>query len=126
MRNSPHDGRVRGQVMKRVFVVGFSTILMSVFVGLPPAQAARHSGPEALAKGSGEASSTATQNQPIMRQICERATNICFGEFPVARTVTVTETEESFVFSARLGPKTSTLDPTSGAFGSMNWSTSPP
>jgi hypothetical protein len=106
--------------MKRVFVVGFSTIFISVIVGLAPAQAARHSGSEALAKGDGAVSSTDTRNQPIFREFCD-ATNpvLCYGTFPVATQVTVTETEEDFNFSAKLGPKTSTLDPTSGAIGWM-------
>ena len=103
--------------MKRVLVL-VSCMVAVIAFSSGPASAGSHSGPEALAKGDGEVSSTSTENQPIMRQICD-TTNFCYGEFPVATRVTVTETEESFDFSAKLGPKSSTLDPTSGAIGSM-------
>lgn len=103
--------------MKRVLVL-VSCMVAVIAFSSGPASAGSHSGPEALAKGDGEVSSTSTENQPIMRQICD-TTNFCYGEFPVATRVTVTETEESFDFSAKLGPKFSTLDPTSGAIGSM-------
>ena len=105
--------------MKRVFVVCFTTILMTLIVGLAPARAASHSGPEALAKGTGAVSSTDNQYQPITRELCHIVTNTCSGPWQVATQITTTETEESFDFSAKLGPKSSTLDPTSGAFGSM-------
>ena len=103
--------------MKRVLAL-VSCIAAVIAFSSGPAHAGGHSGPEALAKGDGEVSSTATQNQPITRQICDTS-GFCYGEFPVVTRVTVTETEESFDFSARLGPKSSTLDPTSGAYGSM-------
>ena len=93
---------------------------MVLVTGLAPAQAARHSGPEALAKGDGTVSSTETQNdQLVYRELCIVSTNECLGQFAVATQTTTTTTEESFAFSAKLGPKTSTLDPTNGAFGSM-------
>ena len=99
---------------------------MVLVTGLAPAQAARHSGPESLAKGNGAVSTTDTQSQPVYRELCQTATNFCSGPYQVAAQITTTETEESFAFSARLGPKSSSLDPTSGAFGSMNWRISPP
>ena len=105
--------------MKRVVVAIFSAALMVLVFGLAPAQAARHSGPESLAKGDGVVTTTDTQNQPVLRQLCETATNVCVGEFVVAGQSTTTETVQSFDFSAKLGPKTSPLDPTSGAFGFM-------
>jgi len=94
-----------------------------------PAQAARHSGPEVLAKGSGQVSTSKTQNAPIVRTFCrtEYIIGIPFPNcFPaeVAQQRTVTETAQSFSFSAKLGPKTSTLDTTDGAFGKMNLTTS--
>lgn len=116
--------------MKRIFVVGCSAILMAVVIGLAPAQAARHSGPESLAKGDGQVSTSQTQSTPISGTFCHLVTlfpGVTFLEcFPVevVRQVTVTETAQSFSFSAKLGPNTSTTDPTDGAFGKMNLTTS--
>lgn len=113
--------------MKRVIVV-FSIIFLAVVVAMAPAQAASHSGPESLAKGDGQVSTSQTQNTPIYRTFCETLYIIgipylnCFP-VEVARQVTVTETAQSFSFTAKLGPKTSTLDPTDGAFGKMNLTT---
>ena len=115
--------------MKRILIVGFSAILMVVVVGLAPAHAARHSGPESLAKGDGQVSTSQTQNAPIYGTVCR--TEYIIGiplqnclPAEVATQRTVTETAQSFSFSARLGPNTSTTDPTDGAFGKMNLTTS--
>jgi hypothetical protein len=114
--------------MKRVFVVVFSVAGLVLVMGLAPAQAARHSGPESLAKGDGQVTTSQTQQTPIYRTVCDTIyipfpIPYCYsGE--VARQVTVTETSQSFSFSAKLGPKTTTTDPTDGAFGKMNLTTS--
>ena len=100
----------RGQIMKRVFVVCFTAILMTVIVGLAPARAASHSGPESLAKGNGAVSSTDTQTEHD-HEADLRPLQLFRAVYPVATQVTVTETEESFDFSAKLGPKTSTRIP---------------
>ncbi len=106
--------------MKRVVVAIFSAAFMVLGTGLAPAQAARHSGPESLAKGDGAVTSTSTGTPtPVYRELCERASNFCSGPYLVATETKTTKTEESFDFSAKLGPKASSLDPTSGAFGSM-------
>jgi hypothetical protein len=113
--------------MKRIVVVIFSAALMALVMGVAPAQAARHSGPESLAKGDGQVSTSQTQQASIPGIVCETIdvgfpVPICFsGE--VARQVRVTETAQSFSFSAKLGPNTSTTDPTDGAFGKMNLTT---
>jgi len=114
--------------MKRAVVAISSAALVLLAMGLP-AQAARHSGPESFAKGEGQVSTSQTQNAAINRIVCETIFVLgiplpnCFTG-PVARQVTVTETAQSFSFSAKLGPKTTTIDSTDGAFGKMNLTTS--
>ena len=103
--------------MKRLFAV-IPFVLAVLALGAGPALAASHSGPEALAKGDGAVTASSTQSTPILRQICD-VTGYCYGEYPVANTVNVTTTEESFDFSAKRGPKTTADDTTDGAFGTM-------
>jgi hypothetical protein len=114
------DAGFGGHIMKRVVVAIFSAAFMVLGAGLAPAQAARHSGPEALAKGDGAVTSTSTDTPtPVYRELCTVVTNFCSGPYPVATETKTTKTEESFDFTAKLGPKASSLDPTSGAYGSM-------
>jgi hypothetical protein len=106
--------------MKRLIVVA-ATMAALLSLGAGQALAGNHSGPEALAKGSGALSATTPPvNTPIIGTVC---INIPFPFcFPaqVGNTAVVTSTQESFDFSAKAGPQTLTpIDPTNGPFGTM-------
>jgi hypothetical protein len=105
--------------MKRLIVVA-AAVAALLSLGAGQAVAGNHSGPEALAKGTGAANvGPTTTTTAINRQICD-IFSFCFGEFPVAQTVVETTTSETFDFDAHSGPQTLTpLDPTDGPQGTM-------
>jgi hypothetical protein len=105
--------------MKRLIVV--AAVMAALFsLGAGQAVAGNHSGPEALAKGTGAVNAgPTTTTTAINRQICD-IFSFCYGELPVAQTVVETTTSETFNFDAHSGPQTLTpLDPTDGPQGTM-------
>jgi hypothetical protein len=104
--------------MKRLIVVA-ATVAALLSLGAGQAVAGNHSGPEALAKGTGSVTAGTTTPTNINRQICDY-TGFCYGQFPVAQQIVDTDTTESFDFDAHSGPQTLTpLDPTDGPQGTM-------
>jgi hypothetical protein len=105
--------------MKRLIVVAAAMAAL-LSLGAGQAVAGNHSGPEALAKGTGSVNAgPTTTTTDINRQICDY-TGFCYGNYPVAQTVVDTTTSESFDFDAHSGPHTLTpLDPTDGPQGTM-------
>src|SRR6478672_13785596 len=108
--------------MKRLIVVAAATAAL-LSLGAGQAVAGNHSGPEALAKGTGALTVTQAPYQSITG--CVQAVDFGFGLFcvtygEVGRIITTTRTEESFDFSAKSGPQSLTpVDPTDGPFGTM-------
>lgn len=105
--------------MKRLIVVT-ATFAAFLVVGASQAVAGNHSGPEALAKGTGATTASQTVTTPIYGLVCLTAfPGICFSA-PVGNSVAVTTTQESFDFSAKSGPQSLTpIDPTDGPYGTM-------
>src|SRR4051812_42525714 len=99
----------------RFTVAAIAAALLSIGTG--QAFAGNHSGPEALAKGTGQTAFVSTSAVPIFG--CTATLfGICVSVQPVGQTVTTTSTSESFDFDSKLGPN-STLDPSDGAYGHM-------
>ena len=108
--------------MKRL-IVGAATVAALLSLGAGQALAGNHSGPEALAKGTGAVSVTEAPYQSITGCVSVfdfGGQLLCVGYGEVGRIVTTTSTQESFDFSAKAGPQTLTpIDPTNGPFGTM-------
>jgi hypothetical protein len=104
--------------MKRLIVVAAATAAL-LSLGAGQAVAGNHSGPEALAKGTGSVTAGTITPTFIYRQVCD-AFQFCYGQLPVAQQIVDTDTTESFDFDAHSGPQTLTpLDPTDGPQGTM-------
>lgn len=67
--------------------------------------AASHSGPEELARGRGAVQSTSDVTTGFFAEVCQFG--FCFGVFQLATIRTVTETNQTFDFDARLATQTS-------------------
>jgi len=103
--------------MKRLIVVA-AAVAALLSLGASQAVAGNHSGPEALAKGTGSVTIPATSSTPIIGCVFFFL-GTCFGG-QVGSTTTSTMTSEEFDFDAKAGPQTLTpLDPTDGPFGHM-------
>jgi hypothetical protein len=108
--------------MKRLIVVAAAMAAL-LSLGAGQALAGNHSGPEALAKGTGAVTVTEAPSQSITG--CVSAFDfgfglLCVGYGEVGRTTATTTTQESFDFSAKSGPQSLTpIDPTDGPYGTM-------
>jgi hypothetical protein len=95
---------------------------LAVMVGLlVTASASAGTSNDAFTKGSGAVSTTDTQSTPIYRSVFD-ILGTDYGQFPVANSVAVTTTDESFTFNAKRSSQASSVDPTAGASGSMRLS----
>jgi hypothetical protein len=104
--------------MRRLFAIP-AVLAALLAVGAGQASAGNHSGPEALAKGTGALTTAPVSSVPIIG-----CTQVFFGIcFPgqVGSTNTTTTTSENFDFDAKAGPQTLTpIDPTNGPYGHMH------
>src|SRR4051794_14391980 len=104
--------------MRRFRFTVAATAAALVSIGTGQAFAGNHSGPEALAKGTGQTAFESTTAVPILGCTATLFDVICISFQPVGQTLTTTSTSESFDFDSKLGPN-STLDPSDGAYGHM-------
>lgn len=102
--------------MKRL--IAAAALAAALTTGVGQAVAGNHSGPEANAKGTGEAAVNTTVGTPIIREVCFSFV-FCFTT-QVGTTTVATTQAESFDFDAKAGPQTLTpLDPIDGPHGTM-------
>jgi hypothetical protein len=104
--------------MKRLLVVAAAMAALLSF-GAGQAVAGNHSGPEALAKGTGAVTATTSVSTPIFGCVIFLGGVCFFGT--VGQSTTTTTTAEQFDFDSKAGPQTLTpLDPTNGPYGHMH------
>jgi hypothetical protein len=105
--------------MKRLIVVAAAMAAL-LSLGAGQAVAGNHSGPEALAKGTGAVTVVTSVSTPIFGCIIAIGGS-CFIPGQVGTSTTETTTTEQFDFDAKAGPQTLTpLDPTDGPYGHMH------
>jgi hypothetical protein len=103
--------------MKALLAAAAATALLALGVG--PAAAGNHSGPEAYAKGTGSLTAMSNPTTPIIGCVFSIG-GTCFGFGTVGLTTVTTSTSEVFDFDAKAGPQTLTpIDPTDGPYGHM-------
>jgi hypothetical protein len=110
----------------RLFAV-LTAALALLVVGAAPVSAGNHNGPQSLAKGSGDVTTTSSQQTGgQFANVCLTSDLFCqfflTGFQQISSTIQTTTVKESFDFSAKLGPNASPTDPTSGATGNMKLS----